>query len=112
MRRRIKLMWDYDCLPLWHLEGPIYAGMDRGALPLSVSTLTRLEAWAAIANAKLAEAGYPRDMKWSSTESRAFEIEGRELWRILQHELGQDYYVVYHSMAEGRVLLPDDETAA
>ena len=113
MRRRIKLMWDYHCWPLWQHDGQIFDNTDPATLPLSAATLARLEAWAAIPDAKLAEhADCPQDISWAAHETQSFEAEGRALWRILQRELGEDYHIVYHSTAERRDLLPEDETAA
>lgn len=108
MPRHIKLMWDYECWPLWQHHGQDFTNVDLASLPLSAPTLTRLQAWAAIPDAKLAEVEYPPDMKWSAEEKAAFEAEGRDLWRTLQRELGRDYHVVYHSMTEGRVLSSDE----
>lgn len=108
MRKQIKLMWDYGCLPLWLDDGQIFENVDPTTFPLSPSTLARLETWAAIPDTKLAEVEYPPDMKWSVDEKRDFEAEGRALWKSLQCELGPDYYVLYHSTMEGRVLSPED----
>jgi hypothetical protein len=112
MRHRIKLMWDYGCWPLWQHDGQIFDNVDPATFPLSEPTRARLEAWSAIPDAKLAEVEYPPDMKWTAEEDQNFEAEGRALWLILQRELGPDYHVVYHSTSEGRVLLPEDESAA
>lgn len=111
MPHRIKLMWDYDCWPLWQHDGRIFVNVDPAGFSLSPSTLARLEAWSAIPDAKLAEVQNPQDMQWSAVEKQAFEAEGRALWSILRRELGPEYHVVYHSTTEGRVLLPEDETA-
>ena len=103
-------MWDYGCWPLWQHDGQIFANVDPSSLPLSALTLARLQAWAAIPDAKLAEVEYPTDIKWSADELRMFEAEGRALWTSLHRELGCNYRVVFHSAAEGRVLSPEDET--
>ncbi len=112
MRRRIKLMWDYHCWPLWESGGSQYA-LEPDSLPLSESTKDRLQKWAAIPDTKLAEhSDYPPDITWTADETQSFEAEGRELWRILQRELGVGFCVVYHSTTERRDLLPDNETVA
>ena len=112
MQRRIKLMWDYNCWPLWETGGSQYA-LESDSLPLSQSTKDRLERWAAIPDAKLAEhMDNPPDITWTADETRSFEAAGRELWRILQRELGAGFCVVYHSTTERRDLLPEDETVA
>ena len=112
MPHRIKLMWDYGCWPLWQNDGQVFANVDSASLPISAPTLARLQAWAAIPDAKLAEVEYPPDMKWSADERRVFETEGRDLWRTLRRELGHDYHVVYRCTTERRILSPEDETVA
>jgi hypothetical protein len=87
--------------------------VDPDSLPLSTATRARLQSWASIPDAKLAEhISAPQDITWTAEEKRTFEAEGRELWRMLQRELGRDYYVVYHSTAAGRILSPEDETVS
>jgi hypothetical protein len=110
MQRRIKLMWDYQCWPLWEPGSEHYA-LKPDSLPLSQATKDRLARWAAIPDAKLSKhMENPPDIIWTAEESRAFEVEGRALWTILQRELGAGFHVVYHSTVERRVLLPEDET--
>ncbi|MBK9305338.1 MAG: hypothetical protein IPM94_16120 [bacterium] len=106
---RIKLMWDYGCWPLWQHDGQIYDNIDPASLPLSAPTLTRLQAWAAIPDAKLAAVEYPPDMKWSEGERQAFEVEGRELWLIICRELGEGYDVSYHNRQAGPACAAEDD---
>jgi hypothetical protein len=110
MPQQIKLMWDYDCYPLWHFGGREVGNIDPDSLPLSPATRARLKAWAAIPDAKLDRHNPPDTATaWSEDEKLAFEAEGRQLWRALQQELGQAYGVVYHSSTEHRLLMPEDE---
>jgi hypothetical protein len=103
----VKLMWDYRCWPLWQHDGQIFDNIDPATVPLSAPTLARLEAWAAIPDAKLEQHIHcPQDISWGVDERQSFEAEGRALWEILRRELGEGYRVVYHSTTEGRVLLP------
>lgn len=111
MCRRIKLMWDYHCWPLWESGGAQYA-LEPDSLPLSQTTKERLERWAAIPDAKLAAVEYPPDMKWSTEEQQTFEAEGRELWRIIRRELGESFYVSYHNPLAGPVCAPEDDVVA
>src|SRR6266404_4124994 len=84
MKRRIKLMWDYHCWPLWEPESEHYV-LEPHSLPLSQATKDRLLRWAGIPDAKLAKhLDYPPNITWTADEAQAFEAEGRELWRILQ----------------------------
>jgi len=48
--RRLKLMPDYQCNPLWEYEEPpgdLYTNPDPAELPLSQATIRDLRAWAA-----------------------------------------------------------------
>ncbi|OQW92111.1 MAG: hypothetical protein BWK78_02670 [Thiotrichaceae bacterium IS1] len=46
MVRKIKLMPDYQCYPLWALEEEEPANLNPQTLPLSLETVWRLEDWA------------------------------------------------------------------
>ena len=106
--RRLKLMWDYQCWPLWENNGVIFKTFDPATFPLSESTLARLQAWAAIPDAKLAEhISAPQDMTWTEEEKRSFEAEGLELWRILRRELGSGFHISYHNPSAGPIRLPE-----
>jgi hypothetical protein len=112
MPYRIKLMWDYHCWPLWHFGDDGVGNIDPDSLPLSADTKTRLETWAAIPDAKLAEhISAPQDITWSDEEMKSFETEGLELWKILRLELGPDFLVIYHSMSTGNDLLPENDSS-
>jgi len=106
MVRQIKLMWDYDCWPLWHFGGSEAGNIDPDSLPLSRETRTRLSEWAAISNAKL-NRNDPPSTEWTKEEKLAIEAEGRQIWKVLQRELGKDYQVVYYSSIEHKVLEPN-----
>ena len=109
--RRIKLMWDYHCWPLWESGDPQYA-LEPDSLPLLQTTKERLERWAAIPDAKLEAVAYPPDMKWSTKEQQAFEREGRELWRLIRRELGESFYVSYHNPLAGPVCAPENDVVS
>jgi hypothetical protein len=111
MPRHIKLMWDYQCWPLWETGGREYA-LEPESLPLSQATRERLSRWAAIPDTKLAAVAYPPDITWSAAEEKAFEAEGRALWRHIRRELGDGYAVSYHNPLAGPVCIPDDDTPA
>jgi len=109
MSRSIKLMWDYNCSPLWHHREEDVGDIDPNTLPLSTATKDRLEAWAAFPDAKL-DRNYPPDTVWTDEESAAHEAEGRALWRLLRTELGPNFRVAYRSAKEGRMLEPEQDT--
>jgi hypothetical protein len=114
--RQLKLMWDYHCWPLWLYEGieadSVPENVDPATLPLSVTTIAQLLAWAAIPDAKLAAHMHvPQDISWTELEEKSFESDGRALWETLQHELGDEYYVVYFSNLDRRVMEPREDVA-
>jgi hypothetical protein len=111
MRPGIKLMWDYDCWPLWHFGDREVCNIDPDSLPLSAATRARLKDWAAIPDAKL-DRSDPSSVTWTEEERQKFEAEGRDLWKLLQRELGDGYRVVYYSSTKHQVLMPENEHSA
>ena len=97
MAEKIKLMADYGCYPLWWASSDKAGDIDPEILPLSRESISRLEKWADIYDAKLNwedpnSSGFP-----SLKAKDAFEKEGISLWKQLQKELPPDYKVVYFS---------------
>lgn len=96
--KKIKLMPDYGCYPLWWAAGSGKAGdIDPTTLPLKPETIVRLEKWAAVFDDLLNEedpaaSGFPSDK-----ERSAFDGEGIELWLELRKELSPEYEVLYFS---------------
>ncbi|MBD1936406.1 hypothetical protein H6F73_03590 [Microcoleus sp. FACHB-68] len=102
MFKRIKLMTDYDCYPLWDIDDP--GDIDPSELPLSEETVKRLLQW---------QQTYEGIMNWDDPHSAgfaseadrvAFEEEGISLWQQLQQELGNDWEVSYFSELQGKLL--------
>lgn len=96
MFKRIKLMADYECYPLWNMDGEV-GDIDPMTLPLSPETRADLQAWAAM---------YDNILDWDdpaksgfkcSEDADLFESKGLELWQKLQGELADEYEVVYQS---------------
>jgi len=107
MYKKIKLMADFDCYPLWDLDDA--GDIDPASLPLISETIARLGKW---------QKSYDRIINWedpassdfASEEDRvAFEREGISLWQQLQKELGYEYQVVYKSELQHRVLSKPSE---
>lgn len=71
--------------------------IDPETLPLSQETITRLEKWADIYDAKLNWEDPGNSPGFSAEEKTAFEEEGISLWKQLQKELALNYEVVYFS---------------
>ncbi|MBD2777604.1 hypothetical protein [Iningainema tapete] len=96
MAEKIKLMADYGCYPLWWISANV-GDIDPASLPLSQETISRLEKWAEVYDAKLnwddpASSGFP-----TNQAKDAFEKEGIRLWKQLQKELAPKYEVLYFS---------------
>jgi hypothetical protein len=107
--RTIKLMWNYQCWPLWEPGSEHYA-LDPDGLGLSQETRERLARWATIPDAKHELYGrVPVEEVWTEEKIERLETEGRELWRILRSELGPGFRVLYHSSTENRVLRPEQD---
>jgi hypothetical protein len=103
MVRPIKLMAEYAGTVLWGVDPADKVVIDPDELPLTADLKAALRAWAdtydSILNQECPQdSGFP-----SPAEEEAFEMEGRRLWRALQHELGPDYKVVYKSIRDNRL---------
>lgn len=97
MAKKIKLMTDYYCYPLWWMGGDCIGDIDPKILPLNQTTIASLERWQASYDAILdledpASAGFK-----TLQEEEAFEREGLRLWQVLQEELEPEYQVFYFS---------------
>lgn len=111
--RRLKLMADYQCSPLWEYERPpgdLYANVDPAELPLSEATIRELGAWAAWFDTflNLDDPNDSRDVL--PEETAAFDQAGRRLWATLRGELGPAWVVSY--MYDGKLLSPPGEADA
>ena len=97
MAEKIKLMADYGCYPLWWASYDKAGDIDPETMPLSKETISRLEKWADIYDAKLNRED-PNSSGFPSLEAKAaFEAEGISLWKQLQKELAPNYEVFYFS---------------
>jgi len=102
MKKKIKLMADYNCSPLWDMEDGLELDID--CLPLSCQTKKRLMKWAETYDQTLnLEDPSISGFKNVSYE-RAFECEGRKLWQIIKDELMQHYNVSYFSEMESKLI--------
>ncbi|MFN6539639.1 MAG: hypothetical protein RM021_025280 [Nostoc sp. EkiNYC01] len=94
----IKLMADYGCYPLWWVSSDKVGNIDPETLPLIPETISRLEKWAEVYDAKLNWQNPGDSVGFSSLEAEAaFENEGISLWKQLQKELLPNYEVIYFS---------------
>ncbi|CBN58573.1 MULTISPECIES: hypothetical protein [Kamptonema] len=97
MVKKIRLMADYGCDPLWGEDADNIGDIDPITLPISQDTINRLSKWVKAYDATLNQ-DYPPDSDFSSPEeAEAFDREGVNLWLQLQKELAPEYEVYYFS---------------
>lgn len=102
-------MPDYQSYPLWWSGGSEVGNIDPVSLALGSETLYRLESWSEIYDATLnlddpSVSGFPDEEK-----EKTFEIEGINLWKQIQKELGEEFEVSYYSYRMQKLLKHPDE---
>ncbi|WP_425419456.1 hypothetical protein [Oricola indica] len=107
MTRRVKLMADYDCWPLWGMDGDDIGNLDPAGLGLSSGLVARLAHWSEAYDARLDRTDPAGSPQTSPEDTSRFEREGLELWRLVREELGSGYEVHYFSDLEQRLMSPD-----
>lgn len=99
MVRKIKLMPDYQCYPLWALDEEALDNLNPQTLPLSSETIWRLEDWAKRFDSWMNWDDPTSSIEPSTKAVVAFDEEGRRLWQRLIQELGPNYEVYYKSIS-------------
>jgi hypothetical protein len=98
MPKKIKMMPDYGCDPLWWEEADEVGDIDPETLPLGKDTIESLHKWAKTYDTTLNWDDPTDSPGFPSAEAKAaFEEEGIRLWKQLQKELAPDYEVIYFS---------------
>ncbi|WP_370463638.1 hypothetical protein [Pantoea sp. B9002] len=95
--KKIKLMADYGCYPLWGTTPDDFGDISPEDLSISSNLKDSLYSWAKRYDAILnmddpASSGFK-----DKEEEEKFIKDGYELARNLQDELGNQYEVIYHS---------------
>ncbi|RBB31702.1 hypothetical protein DPV79_40645 [Burkholderia reimsis] len=91
--RKIKVMADYQCHPLWDMSPGMYGDIDPNTLPISVELKQRLTDWAREFDETL-DMVDPAKSGFKSEEAvAAFKSRGVQLADQLQKELGSDFIV-------------------
>ena len=108
MVKKIRLMTDYQCWPLWEFKGG--RNINPADLPLSAELIERLLHWAKAFDATMnLDDPLNESCSFSAQELVEFEQEGISLWQRLQEELTPDYKVLYYSRKLNRLLsLPNE----
>jgi|GEM_PF-1105416 len=91
--RKLKLMADYECWPLWEASPGVVGNVDPDALPISQTLKDRLFRWAADFDATL-NRDDPRRSGFPAAQDEAEFLErGAALGAALQAELGPAFKV-------------------
>lgn len=106
MARRLKLMADYGCHPLWDYDegGELCGNPAPVALPLSTELVAEINAWADWFNSWVDMRDPHDSRRVLPEEAEAFNRAGRRLWAALRRELGEGWCVVYFE--DGKLLEP------
>ncbi|MGS4820179.1 hypothetical protein ACN4GA_14285 [Raoultella terrigena] len=95
--KKIKLMADYQCHPLWGVTPEELGDISPEKLPISSGLKSSLEEWAKRYDAILniddpASSGFK-----NKEEEKLFIDDGYKLSQRLREELGNEYEIIYHS---------------
>lgn len=103
MKRRIKLMAEYGCSPLWVLEdGDLLSTPAPEDLPVSRALIEDICRWRDAFEATY-DADDPRESGFGTKELWvAFDTEGQRLHRELKSELGDEWDIEYKSYVTGQ----------
>jgi hypothetical protein len=93
--KKLKLMPDYDCFPLWWIDHPAgKIAVEPDEVPLAPETRARLERWAQAFDDQLDRANPPAS-RFDKADWARFDEEGLAIWGLLQRELGPGWEVFY-----------------
>ncbi|KAF1062276.1 hypothetical protein DX980_04660 [Burkholderia gladioli] len=91
--RKLKVMADYQCHPLWDMSPGMYGDVDPNTLPISPELRQQFADWARAFDETL-DTSNPANSGFRSTEAEvAFKATGVALAERLQKELGKDFLV-------------------
>jgi hypothetical protein len=103
MMRKLKLMADYECYPLWEIFEDGLENLDPKILGLSNDLYKSLARWASEYDASL-NTNEPLHSGFSSEEAeKKFESEGLMLFEGLKEQLNADWVVTYYSRKESKL---------
>ena len=102
-QRKIRLMADYFCHPLWHDGGVNVGDIDPASLPISDELQRDLDAWARAFDAIL-DMDDPGNKGGFESPQAAndFISQGAQLAQRLRVELGPDWDVAYWPVSGAR----------
>ena len=92
--KKIKLMADYHCYPLWDMSQDNYGDIDPASLPISTELKEDLIKWSEIYNNTL-DLNNPKDAGFKDKENEVnFKLLGMKLAERLKRELGDEYFII------------------
>jgi hypothetical protein len=95
--RKIKLMADYECYPVWEEFNDGVDNIAPSSLPISEDLAERIDAWGDVYD-KTLNNDDPASSGFSSQETMdMFETEGKKLHNELKQELAAQFTVTYFS---------------
>lgn len=94
---------------MWWVSSEKMGDIDPETLPLSQKTISRLEKWADMYDAKLNEDEPDLSNFSNDEEQESFEKEGINLWKQLKQELASKYEVIYFSEKLGKIIAKPTE---
>lgn len=95
--KKIKLMADYYCFPLWNDSPGEVGNIDPESLPLSTELKARLNDWSKKYDLILNDDDPASSGFETKEDEQNFIREGGELAKYLQIELGDSYKITYYS---------------
>lgn len=93
MGRRLKLMADYDCHPLWGVSADDLGDVDPASLPISAALVAALAVWAEDYDATLVRDDPAASGFTDAAAEAAFRARGEVLAARLADELGPAWTV-------------------
>ena len=95
--KKIKLMPDYGCFPIWGMDDDNFGNIDPYSLPISKSLAEELLVGANKYD-KTLNIEEPLNSGFENIEKEnIFKYEGEKLFKKLKLELGDQYTVIYPS---------------
>jgi hypothetical protein len=98
MAKKIILMADYQCFPLWEIDQGVKRNIDPASLPLSQDLIVALRQWQLDFDQTLNQE-YPPESGFSNqANEEAFDSQGIHLCTEMQRQLGDTFSVLFHSI--------------
>lgn len=95
--KKIKLMADYQCYPLWDISTGSCGDIDPNTLPISNILKRQLNEWSDIFDSTLNIDEPKKSGFKTEEEEKKFKEKGYYLFKALQNELGGEYEILFHN---------------